>query len=201
MLKWMSIAVVALICLVATLLLNRTKTNQVRESSPVLPVAETTSVSKEPVPPTLKSAEKAQPPLATDEMTPTPSILPEPEPEPEPEMILNPSVSGEQRRRALFDLTQAGPSAFPALRRVLLAPIPTNALKQEFEVNLRITALEAIDGLAERGLDVRDAFSKSYEVHSDPSLKTLSMAGMSGIDEGRPGKARRLIQQMTQTER
>lgn len=140
------------------------------------------------------------PPPTEAEPSPEPSPAPRaatPPPNADVGAVLDSDLDGESRRKAIYRLTQQGAAALPALRQILLTPVPEDPILNAFEVSLRITALEAIDDLAEQGVDVGDVFQKAAEVHDDRALQTLAMAGLQGVQEGRPGKAKRFIEKMT----
>lgn len=102
--------------------------------------------------------------------------------------VLDRELDGESRRQALLRLIQQGPAALPALRDIVLTPIADDPVTSKFEVSLRIGALGALDDLAERGVDVGDVFQKAAEMHRDPALEKLAMAGLKGQAERTPKK-------------
>ena len=110
--------------------------------------------------------------------------------------VLDLNSRGDDRVEALYQLTQAGPRATADLHRVVTTPLPADPTRRNLEVSLRITALEALDQLAERGVDVKDSFARALVVHQDGALQTIAMVGLRGIEQGRPAKIKRFIDEM-----
>ena len=116
--------------------------------------------------------------------------------------VLEKTLSHTERRQALFELTQMGSSAFPALSQIASAPLPAvtstdphsaETLHNQFEVGLRITAIERLDENTDRPDLVKQAMLEVLNTHKNRSLVTLAQISLSGIEAGHPGKVKRAI--------
>jgi hypothetical protein len=116
--------------------------------------------------------------------------------------------SQENRRKALYVLTQMGSAALPALTAVATTPMPVatsqdphsaEQIKQSFEAGLRVTAIEALDEL---GTDsslspaVKDSMLNILKIQKHRSLTLLAQISLSGIESGRPGKVKRAVEDL-----
>ena len=110
--------------------------------------------------------------------------------------VLNLDAMGDDRVEALYRLTQAGPRAAADLKRIVGTALPKDLTRRALEVSIRITALEALDHLAEQGVDVKDSFAQALALHQEGALQTIALIGLRGIEEGRPGKIKRFIDEM-----
>lgn len=117
-------------------------------------------------------------------------------PVPKAEFIMNLEESANDREEAMYQLTQKGMAALPELKKVLANPLPADPTRHEFEVSLRITALEALDELSMQGADIAEALQGALATYDEPSIQTLAMVGLQGLEENRPGKINRFIDKM-----
>lgn len=120
--------------------------------------------------------------------------------------IVQGSLSSEERRRALYAITQMGPVALPALTLVVTSPFSmaqsqnphsVEQYQQAFEVGLRVTAIEALDELSTTSEDVanevRGSMNTILETQKNRTLTLLAQISLSGIESGRPGKVKRAV--------
>lgn len=117
------------------------------------------------------------------------------------ERALDPESSADTRHASVYLLTQGGPAASAALVAIAAAPVPavseiphtTGEAKGALERSLRITALEALDKMAERDVSLRPRLESILKTQNDSTLMFLTQVSLAGLDEGRPGKLTRFI--------
>ena len=120
--------------------------------------------------------------------------------------ILDLKADANQRFEELTTLIAQGPGVVRELGVIAAAPISNFALKgnphsqdtihDRFEKSLRVTAIEALDKLGTRGVDVREKLENVRDSHRDTELVFLANLALAGIAEGRPGKVSRFIDQV-----
>lgn len=172
---------------------------------------------KSSVPPSFHSPEKleslaAQPlPLPAPTVQATEKPLAQNDPEPslqEGELksyILDRSALPDKRRQVLQQLVEKGPAGLAEIAAIAQAPVPSfpgfqdphssDAGYYTFEKGLRITAIEALDQWAVRGTDVMKELKLIRDTQNEKDLIFLASLAVAGIQEGRPGKVTRFIDQ------
>lgn len=121
-------------------------------------------------------------------------------------IVLDTNQDPDFRREALAELTEAGPEAIPLLANIaakdvvmpkeIKDPHSVDVYTFEFEKGLRFTALEAIDEWAARNVDVRSELQTIINKTRDQDIRFLAFVSLRGVEQGRPGKLTRLIDQM-----
>lgn len=121
-------------------------------------------------------------------------------------IVLDTKQDPNFRREALAELTEAGPQAIPLLATIAATdvvmpdvakdPHSAEAYTFQFEKGLRITALEVIDQWAARNADVRAALQSIIKKTRDQDLRFMAFVSLRGVEQGRPGKLTRFIDQM-----
>lgn len=110
--------------------------------------------------------------------------------------VLDQNASRESRREALYELTQMDSGeSLHALRTIARAPISNSDTgpKTDFEVSLRITALESIDQSRRSPDEIKAAMTSVLRSQNHPTLRFLAQLSLEGQAEGRPGKLSRFI--------
>ncbi|MBO9667379.1 MAG: hypothetical protein J7501_11270 [Bdellovibrio sp.] len=112
--------------------------------------------------------------------------------------VMNQNLEGIRRRASMFLLTKIGAPAIQEIGAIALAPLaPTqNSMTKEFEVSLRITALETLDLMPAHSREVLNIMKKSLTTQKDPTLNLLARISISGIESGKPGKLSRAMDAM-----
>jgi hypothetical protein len=119
--------------------------------------------------------------------------------------ILDRSAAPDKRRQVLQQLVEAGPSAKAQNVANAQAPVPKFPQAQnphssdygyyKFEKGLRITAIETLDQWAANGTDVLKELMHIRDNQNEQDLVFLAGLAVAGIQEGRPGKVTRFIDQ------
>lgn len=122
------------------------------------------------------------------------------------QFVMNQNLEAKFRRASLFLLTQSGLAAAPILGEIAKSAIPLfaqskdphsiGALAKNYEVSLRITALEALDKLSVTSTDVMSYLMDVSQTQKDPTLLFLTNISIAGIQGGKPGKLNRAIEAM-----
>jgi len=113
----------------------------------------------------------------------------------------------DQRQKALYEITQKGFSKRTELSQIAMSPLPKfenldnphsiGSYKHREEINLRITALEALDKLAiEHPQEMRRIIEEVAAKQQEPTLRLLIHISLDGIYTHRPGKLSRAIDAM-----
>ncbi|WP_413580985.1 hypothetical protein [Bdellovibrio sp. HCB288] len=122
------------------------------------------------------------------------------------DIVLNRTGRSDEKTVASYLLAMAGEPARPVLRKVAISPIETKsdgdphsvlAMKRAEEVNLRASAIAAIDELSRKNpqASLQD-LAAIRRAQSDPSLQHMVMISLIGIEQGRPGKLNRWLEQV-----
>lgn len=116
-------------------------------------------------------------------------------------ILLNRQSTQDERSVSLYLLSLSGVKALPALTHFSAMALPEfshlqdphseGSLNKNFEVSLRIAALEAIDRQASA-----ESLQQILKTQSDPTLKMLAQVSLAGIQSGKPEKLSRLIEAM-----
>lgn len=110
---------------------------------------------------------------------------------------LNTTLKADHRSSQLFKLTQAGEEAAEELAQVARAPVEKQHPQREFELSLRLRAVEALDEVAlKNSSKAQKQLLWVMDANPDPTVSLLVRVSLQGIEQGRPGKARRLMDQM-----
>ena len=127
--------------------------------------------------------------------------------------VLDSQQPAEQRSASLYLLSQYGVQAVTQLSAIAEnRPLhfeqqdnshSLGSYQREFEISLRITALEALDHIALNSpqepsaspTSMEKRLSKILSHQTEPSLRMLAQISLSGIESGRPGKLTRFIDQ------
>lgn len=119
--------------------------------------------------------------------------------------ILDRSTPPDKRRQLLQQLVAAGPVRLAEMAAIAQAPVPVfpkfkNPHSSDhgyyvFEKGLRITAIETLDQWAAKGTDVLKELMHIRDNQTEQDLVFLANLAVAGIQEGRPGKVTRFIDQ------
>lgn len=103
--------------------------------------------------------------------------------------VQDPARSGNERRASLYLLTQAGPSAIPALTEIAQTQVPhfdgaenphsIGAYQLRFERSLRVTALESLDQASLQNTEIETRLHQIIEKQTDPSIELLAQISRS----------------------
>lgn len=119
--------------------------------------------------------------------------------------ILDRSTAPDKRRQLLQQLVAAGPVRLAEMAAIAQAPVPvfpkfrnphsSDYGYYKFEKGLRITAIETLDQWAAKGTDVLKELMHIRDNQTEQDLVFLANLAVAGIQEGRPGKVTRFIDQ------
>jgi len=175
--------------------------------------------NNKPAPISMVSAQKSYPPFMTtsrsaNKPTTTPVAVSKINTESAPQKtaeqllisILSSNESQQIRRNNLYRLTEMGPESIKALSTLATYPVESSksnnphsaeSIQRNFEIGLRITALEALDQMvvshSQSTEDIKKTMMLVLEKQETSSLKILAQISLSGIANGRPGKLKRAI--------
>lgn len=120
--------------------------------------------------------------------------------------ILSANESQQVRRNNLYRLTEMGPESIKALSTLATYPVESSksnnphsaeSIQRNFEIGLRITALETLDQIAvshsPSAEDIKKTMMLVLEKQEASSLKILAQISLSGMANGRPGKLKRAL--------
>jgi hypothetical protein len=121
--------------------------------------------------------------------------------------ILNPLNKSAEREAALYILTLSpSPHAALSLIQVAGSPLPelpdltdphsAGSLQRTQELGLRVTALESLDQRAASVPSVVVGLNQILQKQTEPSLRFLAQTSLSGIEAGKPGRLKRVIEEM-----
>lgn len=104
--------------------------------------------------------------------------------------------SGDEKRAALYLLGLAGQQAIPALTQIAASrpPKTLSEEQQDFEISIRLDALEKLDLLASDSPSAQSGLAQVAEAQTDESVRFYVQIAMMGIQQGRPGKLHRLME-------
>ncbi len=107
----------------------------------------------------------------------------------------------EERWRSVFALTEQRPANVDEIRRVAAAAYDPSVKGADFEIRVRLHALEALDRLGSEGSEVEHAIVDVANAGQDDNLKMFAMIALAGIEQGRPGKLNRFLNQLIDQEK
>lgn len=108
--------------------------------------------------------------------------------------ILSKSTPAEERREALYQLTQThSDAATQSLIEIASSNVDARDESSRFDVSLRITALEAIDQRMASGEARVSAITEVLQKQTHPTLLFFARISLEGVTSGRPGKLTRFI--------
>ncbi|WP_413577871.1 hypothetical protein ACLVWU_05230 [Bdellovibrio sp. HCB290] len=120
--------------------------------------------------------------------------------------VTNQNLDGSSRRASLFLLSKIGVAAMTELGEIAATPIPKFAntqdphsvgnMKRQFEVSLRITSLESLDKMTGHSQQVLPLLNKVINGQNDRTLVFLASISAGGIQDGKPGKLGRAMNEM-----
>lgn len=124
-------------------------------------------------------------------------------------LLLSKESTQDERSVSLYLLSLSGVRALPALTHFSATALPefshlqdphsADSSNKNFEVSLRIAALEAIDrqtSLQNEKTQVQASLQQILKTQNDPTLKMLVEVSLAGVRSGKPGKLSRFIQAM-----
>jgi hypothetical protein len=123
------------------------------------------------------------------------------------EKVLNPNANMSEREAALYILTlsptvqaekalvQLVESALPEFKG-LNDPHSAGSTQRTLEMGLRVTAIESLDQRALGSPEVVKDLHQILQRQSEPSLRFLVQTSLSGIESGKPGRLKRIIDEM-----
>lgn len=121
--------------------------------------------------------------------------------------ILDTNSKMPEREAALYVLTQSvSPKAENALITLAETALPeyqdlhdphsAGSQLRTLEMGLRVTALENLDQRAAKSPDVAKGLLRILQKQTEPSLRFLAQTSLSGIEQGKPGRLKRMIDEM-----
>lgn len=120
--------------------------------------------------------------------------------------ILSSNETADDRQKMLYSLTKMGPYAASALVAIVETNIPefrntqeahaVAATQEKLELSLRLTALEALDGMLAKKPEISQRISEIAQTQSNPLLRFLAQVSLSGVQNHQPGKLKRTIDAM-----
>jgi hypothetical protein len=126
------------------------------------------------------------------------------------EKVLGTSNKMAEREAALYVLTLSSApqaqgtlivlaeTALPEFRD-LTNPHSVGSTQRTLELGLRVTALESLDQRAVSSPEVTKGLQRILQKQTEPSLRFLAQTSLSGIESGKPGKLKRIIDEMLGT--
>jgi hypothetical protein len=119
--------------------------------------------------------------------------------------ILSTENPPDSRRQALQALVIKGPNTLAEMATIAQQPLPNlttpvtshsaNEQRLNFEIGLRITAIETMDQWASTGTDVWAAMNQVRKAHTSKELLFLVNLALDGIRERKPGQVSNWIDQ------
>ena len=124
--------------------------------------------------------------------------------------VLSPSNKMPEREAALYVLTlSSAPQAQGTLIVLAESALPefsdlqdphsVGSTQRTQELGLRVTALESLDQRAATSPEVTQGLQRILQKQTEPSLRFLAQTSLSGIEAGKPGRLKRIINEMLGT--
>lgn len=124
--------------------------------------------------------------------------------------VLSSSNKMPEREAALYVLTlSSAPQAQGTLIVLAESALPefsdlqdphsVGSTQRALELSLRVTALENLDQRAATSPEVAKGLQSILQKQTEPSLRFLAQTSLSGIESGKPGRLKRIINEMLGT--
>lgn len=121
--------------------------------------------------------------------------------------VLDANLKMAERQAVLFVLTQSESSlAQKALIELAETALPEYSDLQDphsvgsqartLEMSLRVTALESLDQRGGQSSEIAKGLLRILQKQNEPSLRFLAQTSLSGIEAGKPGRLKRIIDEM-----
>ncbi|MFS4461236.1 hypothetical protein [Bdellovibrio sp. HCB2-146] len=121
--------------------------------------------------------------------------------------LLNTEGRMEDRQAALYLLTQSdSPQALVTLSALAASELPSfenlqdphsvGSAQRTFEMSIRVSAIEGLDIRAEKHPEIASDLRRVLQKQKEPTLRFLAETSLSGIEAGRPGHLKRIIDEM-----